>query len=114
MVVIRLAVPEDAESLAYVHVSSWKAAYKGLVPESYLRSLNVDKRAELLRAELRDGHQQTYLMEMGSETVGLLTIGPCRDEDIDPGQGGEIWRIYLLPHVWRLGLGSKTMTFAEE
>jgi hypothetical protein len=44
--VIRPARPGDAEAIAHVHVETWQAAYRGLVPDEHLDSLDVDARAE--------------------------------------------------------------------
>jgi hypothetical protein len=42
---VRRAVSGDAASIARVHVESWRSTYAGIVPEAYLRSLDVDLRA---------------------------------------------------------------------
>ena len=33
---IRRATPEDAATLAKVHVDSWQVAYQGIVPDAFL------------------------------------------------------------------------------
>lgn len=42
---IRPARPEDALPVAGVHVRSWQAGYRGLLPEAYLHSLRPEDRA---------------------------------------------------------------------
>ena len=37
---IRPAVLQDAPSIAHVHVASWRATYPGIVPQSFLDSLD--------------------------------------------------------------------------
>lgn len=46
---------EDVKQVAHVHVSSWKTTYPGIVPTSFLNSLQVDERATLWKAELTQG-----------------------------------------------------------
>jgi hypothetical protein len=41
---IRRAVADDARGIAQVHVKSWQAAYRGLLPQSYLDALSVEQR----------------------------------------------------------------------
>jgi hypothetical protein len=41
---VRAARPEDARSVAEVHVASWRHAYRGLLPDDYLERLSVDDR----------------------------------------------------------------------
>ena len=40
---IRTATPEDARAIAEVHVASWRAAYRGVLPDTYLDRLSVDE-----------------------------------------------------------------------
>src|SRR4051812_9436509 len=41
---IRRAAPADARAIAEVHVASWQAGYKDLVPDEYLGRQSADKR----------------------------------------------------------------------
>jgi|GEM_PF-5997124 len=38
MFILRKALPEDALAFGNVHVASWRAAYKGIVPDEFLRA----------------------------------------------------------------------------
>ena len=44
---IRLAAPEDARGIAQVQVESWNTTYPGIVPKSYLDSLDIKKREKI-------------------------------------------------------------------
>jgi hypothetical protein len=44
-VTTRLAQPGDAGAIAVVHVRSWQAAYRNLVPQEFLDSLDTSARA---------------------------------------------------------------------
>src|SRR5262245_18467765 len=37
---VRWATPDDAAAIATVHVHAWQAAYAGILPEAFLRSLS--------------------------------------------------------------------------
>ena len=41
---VRPAVARDAKAIAEIHVATWQAAYKDLMPEDYLELMTVDKR----------------------------------------------------------------------
>ena len=43
---VRRATTEDAAGIASVHVHSWLAAYRGLMPDDMLDSLTVEERTE--------------------------------------------------------------------
>lgn len=46
---IRLAVPEDADRIAQVHIASWRETYHGIIPTMYLKHLSHDKREQVWR-----------------------------------------------------------------
>ena len=110
---IRPAKPEDADALAKLHIDSWKAAYKGLVPQSYLNALDYEKRAQRFRDSLEKEQLETYVAENAENILGFVILGACRDEDVDKKTTGEIWGIYLSPECWRKGIGSKLCFYAE-
>jgi ribosomal protein S18 acetylase RimI-like enzyme len=101
----RPATPDDADALARVHVDAWRKAYHGLVPDSYLDGMDYNSRAAEFRASLSTHSEETYVVELQGDVVGFLTIGTCRDDDVDPHATSEIWGLYLAPHVWRRGIG---------
>jgi len=110
---IRPARPEDAQVLARLHVDSWRAAYRGLVPDSRLDRLNPGRRAEQFREMLGGSEAETYVGEASGEIVGFLTVGDCRDEGLDKTVTGEIWGIYLAPAHWRKGFGRRLCGHGE-
>ena len=58
---IRPATPADANALAKLHIDSWRAAYRGLVPDPHLASLDYDRRAQRFRESLSRHAEETYL-----------------------------------------------------
>jgi len=102
----RRATVDDAPELARAHVASWHAAYQGLVPDSFLEGFTYERRTEQLRQSLASGAEETYLVEKSGKVLGFLTLGACRDADVDAHTTGEIWGIYLAPKHWRKGIGS--------
>ena len=112
---IRLATVEDASALAKVHVDAWHAAYRDVVPDSFLEQVTVSKRDASWREFLsKDSPEATYVAEESKEVVGFLTVGPCRDADADENNTGEIWGIYIAPTHWRKGIGRHLAAKAKE
>ncbi|MEA3441580.1 MAG: GNAT family N-acetyltransferase [Chloroflexota bacterium] len=105
---------DDAEVVARIHIDSWRAAYRGLVPDEFLEKLDYDRRAERFRENVSSGLEETYLAKVNNKGVGILTIGGCRDEDVDQDITGEIWGIYLAPTEWRKGYGSALFNYGEQ
>lgn len=110
---IRRATPADADAMAKLHVDAWRAAYRGLVPDAFLDGLAYDRRAKRFRESLSAQAEETYLAEQAGDLLGMLTIGACRDEDVDSTVTGEIWGIYLAPGYWRQGTGKVLCRYGE-
>ena len=110
---IRPAHVDDAPALARVHVDSWQAAYRGLIPDASLESFTYEWREERFRESLAAGAEETYLVRVEGQDVGFLTLGAARDPDLDAGRTGEIWGIYISPGHWRQGIGRRLAEEAE-
>ena len=59
---IRAAVPEDAASMARVHVDSWRSTYAGIVPAEYLAGLSYPNRESLWKELLTTGSSRSKLL----------------------------------------------------
>jgi GNAT superfamily N-acetyltransferase len=107
----RRATPEDAEAIAAVHVASWQAAYRGLMPDAYLAALVANPRVEQWRSSLgREGARgkRTFVVEGDDGAlVGCATVGP--DEKPDRGL---VLLMYVLEEAWGTGAGRALMRAA--
>jgi ribosomal protein S18 acetylase RimI-like enzyme len=110
---IRKATIDDADTLAKLHIDSWRSAYRGLVSDSHLDSLDYERRAQRFRDSLEQNAEETYLAEQDGEIRGFVTLGGCRDTDVGQDATGEIWGIYLAPLYWRKGLGTALCRYGE-
>ena len=137
--VIRRARPEDARAIATVHVRSWKGAYPGLVPQSYLDRLRPEDRLATWEVTLRaaawpwagtfvavdPGPERRYLpgsppdnnrratgdvgRPVGAGIAGFACFGATRDADDDPATVGELQTLYVDPDHWGRGYASLLM-----
>ena len=113
MMNFRDATPGDAATMATIHIDAWRTAYRGLVPDSFLATLDHEARTERFRKFLESSARDTHIIEHDGQAVGHLTIGPSRDNNLDQRSVGEIWGIYLLPTHWRRGIGTQVCRQAE-
>jgi GNAT superfamily N-acetyltransferase len=112
---IRRAHPADARAVAVVHVRSWQAAYRDLMPQDFLDRLDPDQRSERWRRSLAESAWPrcgVLLAEESGHVVGFARLCPCRDDDLDSEAVGEVAAIYLLPEAWGRGHGRQLMTAA--
>jgi predicted N-acetyltransferase YhbS len=104
---VRRASVGDAGDLAVVHVDSWRAAYRDVVPRSVLDELSVDGRVDAWARQLADDGDRiwTTVAEVESGVVGFCRLAaPSRDADAEP-RTGEIAALYVAPGIWRRGVG---------
>jgi ribosomal protein S18 acetylase RimI-like enzyme len=101
---VRRARPADARAIASVQVRSWQAAYPGIVPDGFLRSLSVEDRVARWESIFRESASTVFVAEDDDGLVGWISVGPSRDADAPPTTG-ELWAIYLAPERWREGAG---------
>jgi GNAT superfamily N-acetyltransferase len=102
---IRPAVPEDAMAVARVHVRSWQAAYRGLLPDTYLDALRPEERAakyDFTHVDVQMPY--TLVGEIDGEIAGFATTMPARDAEMKGY--GELCALYLDAAYWGRGLGS--------
>lgn len=105
---LRLAAPADAMAVARVHVRSWQAAYRGLMPDAYLDQLRPEDRAARYDFATTDPAQpRTILLEDGGAIRGFATTMPSRDPDT--ANHGELCALYLDPNDWGRGYGRALM-----
>lgn len=111
---VRAARTDDAYGIAVVHVRSWQAAYRGLMPQQVLDDLSIAQRQEGWERILADPERltRTLVVEHGGEIVGWAGYGDARDADA-PGTG-ELWGIYAHPDAWSTGVGGLLIDAVEQ
>ena len=104
--IIRPAVPEDAYAVASVRVASWRATYRGTVPDSYLDTLTTSESEERWRAVAAGEIPGAALLvcEVDGRVVGFAAYGAAREPSF--GHAGELYATYYLPEAMGKGYGS--------
>jgi ribosomal protein S18 acetylase RimI-like enzyme len=95
---------EDAAAIAQVHVAAWRAAYRGIMPDTTLATLSVADRQANWTVSIAKGEPTVLVAESNGELVGFLALGPTRDSDAPPGTL-EILVLYVAPSFWSRGAG---------
>jgi RimJ/RimL family protein N-acetyltransferase len=98
-----------------LHVLSWKAAYRGLIPQDYLDSLDVDQRAEHWRQALcRPRERAPILVAVAEDDVlGFTGFGSILDAGSMPPTVGQLYGIDVRPDRWGLGVGRALLAAAH-
>jgi L-amino acid N-acyltransferase YncA len=107
---VRLARPDDAEAIADAHVRGWLTTYRGLVPDSVLDALSVERRTTFWRDTIMtettsETSARTWVVEEGGQVRGFASTGEVRDQPDGLRGAGEVFAIYLAPEARGRGLG---------
>ncbi|MCX2955285.1 GNAT family N-acetyltransferase [Lentzea sp. NEAU-D7] len=96
---VRLAEASDAPAVASVHVQTWRAAYRGLVPDSELESLSVAQRTAMWERAIPRGGVWVGLAD--DTVAGFCAVGPSSEPDAT----FQLYALYVLPSAWGTPLG---------
>lgn len=107
---VRLARPDDAEAIADAHVRGWLTTYRGLVPDSVLDGLSVERRTTFWRDTIEaetstETPARTWVVEEDGQVRGFASTGEIRDQPDGLEGAGEVFAIYLAPEAGGRGLG---------
>lgn len=104
---IRKATLADAKGIARVHVDSWLATYRNIVPDTYLNQLTYDEREQLWDENLKADNNFVAESDDG-EILGFADGGKERTGKYTK-LNGELYSIYILPEFQGQGVGKLLM-----
>lgn len=109
---LRPAEPDDAMAVAHVHVRSWQAAYRTLLPAEYLDQLRPEDRAAKYEFASPDPSKpRTIVAEVDGVICGFATTMPSRDAETS--SDGELCALYVDPEWWNRGVGVALVSAAR-
>jgi GNAT superfamily N-acetyltransferase len=109
---LRAAEPDDAMSVARVHVRSWQVGYRNLLPDDYLDGLQPEERAQRYNFASPDPRQPKTVVAIEAGAIrGFATSAPARDPAAP--DHGELCALYVDPDWWRRGIGEALVSAAR-
>jgi len=104
--VVREARDADAASIGRLHLASYRAAYRDLLPAGLLAGFDDGEREQRWRASLADPGRATYVAaDYTGRLLGFAEVGGCRDDDMDREVTGELMALHVAEPWWRQGVG---------
>lgn len=105
---VRKAQSGDADAVAGVHVRTWQTAYRGLLPDGYLDSLQPEQRARRYDfATVDPAKPRTIVAVEGEAILGFATTVPR-----EAGEG-ELSALHVDPSAWNRGAGKALIAAAR-
>ena len=112
-ITIRPAALPDAETIARIHVDSWRQAYAGYVPQAYLDSIEVSESETMWSDVLIQPETNVLLAQASGRTLGFASVGPAKDEDAEPIDL-TLYTMYLDKEAWGLGVARLLMKSVDD
>ena len=83
MIEIRQSNTSDASAIARIRVESWRAAYRGIVPDDFLDGMDAAQWADGYRRFLDNRPERlvSFAAEEDRAIVGMAAAAPNRDSD---------------------------------
>lgn len=103
---IQEATLKHAPGIASVLVKTWQQAYKGLIDQDYLNSLDLNQKIERWKNILQTPNRKSQIyvfLNNKDQVVGVCSIGESRYPEQKFTH--ELYLIYILPEYQRGGLG---------
>ena len=99
------ATVADAESIAVLHAESWRSAYRGILPDSFLDGPVFEERRALWAERMREpGANRRFVCKAIGEDGSLLGFA-CVLLDADPEWGALLDNLHVHPDLKGAGIG---------
>ena len=102
---------EDAFRVADIHTRAWQVAYKGILDQKLLDTIDVMEREVMWRDKLIPNEDRTNLvLEVEAEIKGWSAFG----RSVDDSKAQELIGIYVDPIYFREGVGTELWRTTSE
>jgi len=102
---VRRALGADTETVARIHVASWRVAYRGIMPDDVIARTDLKYRTALWAERIADREWPIFLIEANRAGVAFCQMIRTKDPDDDPQRVGHITSLHVLPQLRGLGYG---------
>jgi GNAT superfamily N-acetyltransferase len=110
--IIRPARSEDGPTVAGLRVASWRATYRGIVPDSYLEKMNPNEAHWCKIAAGGEPGIGLLVCEIDGQVGGFACYGAARPPHFE--FSGELYATYFLPEMIGKGYGAAIMLEAMQ
>ena len=110
---------KDVYDFMYVNTMSLTETYKGIIDDSFLNKIvneldqNVERQINVFdKVTKEEPNYKRYILYVDNKPVGVIGLGNSREEAYK--DSGELYCIYLLKKVQKLGLGKIMIDYVKD
>jgi GNAT superfamily N-acetyltransferase len=110
---LRTATVADTALIASIHTTSWRATYRGLLPDAFLDGEVAQERADWWQARMRapGGERRIVLIAvLDGEPIGFV----CVERQPESAWGVLLDNLHALPGYQGIGVGKLLMRAAKD
>lgn len=112
-IVIRNVTENDIPSIADIQINGWKTAYKGIIDDAFLNSVNLNEKTKFFKNTYKNGGFAAA--ELENEVVGFCRYFDNNDFSHDiQNVDCEITALYIKPDLKYNGIGTKLFRFVTD
>ncbi|MGW3657587.1 N-acetyltransferase family protein [Streptomyces sp. NPDC005151] len=107
MLTVRAMTEADVPAVSAIRVTGWKAAYVGIVPQSFLDGMTVEADTQQRRQHFKrskEGTTNLVAVDTQGRVVGWACLGPFRGTGTSTNIG-ELYALYVRPSLTGSGIG---------
>ena len=108
-IVIRKIEFDDIPSVVDIQMNGWKEAYRGIIDDNYLDSMNRNKKIEKMENNYQDGF--FIVAVLNDEIVGFCRYYDDNHFSPDYQVDCEIVALYIKPEYKYQGIGTKLFNY---
>jgi GNAT superfamily N-acetyltransferase len=113
-VTVRTATSADIEAIAGIHVQSWQSAYRGVVPDDILGSMNAQRSMPGWQNTLDSFPGNLTVAQDEAGILGFCCAGAVVDSGKNHPYAFQIYGLHVRPDRHRQGAGSLLLGRAFE
>lgn len=105
MILVRDMGLDDSAAVASIQVRGWQAAYRGIMPDAFLDSMDITQRTERWRNTVLRNNSLNLVAERAGQVLGFGGGGANRTLEKIPHLQQELFALYADPDHWGAGIG---------
>lgn len=111
-IIIRNVTEYDLPDVVDIQIKGWKTAYKGIIDDKFLNSMNKEKQIEKRKADYQNGYFIVAILD--DKIVGFSRYDDKSVSEDSDGFDSEIIALYVRHDNKGMGIGSQMLNYVRD